>query len=383
MRIFYASGETPNGALGRSTIWRRNLYDALVSLGHDVVELRYDLERLIRAADSSQPAHRRTVERERPRADAAILRQIEAAHAEKPIDLFFSYFYSSCASPDTIRTIRQMGITTVNWYCNGSYQLDLVAEIAPAFDYCLVPEEYRLEDYRQLRATPIYCQEAANPDFYNVGRLPYRYDVVFVGACYAERPVLVRRLLDAGVRVTVFGPGWGGGPRPTVARRAIRALRSRGVASAVRPLLSRRQAASAPRALAFPPDVARGILPDDELPSTFASAKIVLGFSTVGATHNGSRRVTQLRLRDFEVPMSGGFYLVENTPELARFFEPEKEVATYGSAGELVEKCIHYLHHDLEREEIRRRGHERALRDHSWQRRLTEAFAEMGLRDSG
>ena len=34
---------------------------------------------------------------------------------------------------------------------------------------------------------------------------------------------------------------------------------------------------------------------------------------------------------------------------------------------------------DAEREAIRRAGHERCLRDHTWQRRFEAAFREMGL----
>ena len=39
-----------------------------------------------------------------------------------------------------------------------------------------------------------------------------------------------------------------------------------------------------------------------------------------------------MRLRDFEVPMSGGFYLVEAMEELADFFVPGREIETYAFA---------------------------------------------------
>ena len=96
----------------------------------------------------------------------------------------------------------------MNWYCNGSYQFDLVEEIAPAYDWSLVPEAFRLDDYRRVGANPIYCQEAANPLVYHPMPVARDLDVVFVGARYGEHPAYIRRLVDAGISVRAFGPGW-------------------------------------------------------------------------------------------------------------------------------------------------------------------------------
>ena len=101
-----------------------------------------------------------------------------------------------------------MGIPTVNWYCNASYQFDLVSEIAPAYDFCLVPEKFRLDDYRRVGANPIYCQEAANPTVYRPHDVPAEFDVTFVGQRYGNRPMYLRRLVEAGVDVRAWGPRW-------------------------------------------------------------------------------------------------------------------------------------------------------------------------------
>lgn len=376
MRIFYASGSTPNGALPASRIWRSNLYGALVDLGHDVIEFDYDLESLIAAANTADPRNARFIERHRPRASRELVEQIRRAHAQAPIDLFFSYFYSSCATPQAILDVRALGITAVNWYCNASYQLHLVEEIAPAYDACLVPERYRLDDYRKIGANPVYCQEAANPIFYRPRPLERDLDVVFVGARYGDRPHSIRRLLDAGLNVRVFGPGW----TPEPLRRRVRRLRPGAVLGKARARLRQRvpsrPAVAAPE---IPLDICGGVLADEELPVVYSRAKIVLGFSSVGNTHASGERVTQIRLRDFEGPMSGSFYMVEHMPELAEFFDIDREIVTYRDADELVEKCHYYLEHGDEREQIRLAGHQRALRDHTWQRRLTDVFHQLGL----
>jgi spore maturation protein CgeB len=84
-------------------------------------------------------------------------------------------------------------------------------------------------------------------------------------------------------------------------------------------------------------------------------------------------------LRDFEVPMSDGFYMVEYMEELEEFFEIGKEVVCYTGPEDLVKQVKYYLRHDSERERIRRAGHERCLRDHTWQKRFEMAFKQMGM----
>ena len=89
--------------------------------------------------------------------------------------------------------------------------------------------------------------------------------------------------------------------------------------------------------------------------------------------------IKQVRLRDFEVPMSGGFYFVETMLELAEFFEYDKEIVGYADKQELADKAAYYLAHAQEREQIRQAGLARAQRDHSWHKRFLDSFAQMDL----
>lgn len=133
MRIFYAAGSRPHGSLTGSSIWDRNLRSALVSMGHEVIDFDYDLAPHYRHADPSRATSARFIAKQRPVLEAALLEQLTRAKETQPIDLFFSYFYAAFARPEVIRTIADMGIVTVNWYCNASYQFDLVSELAPAY----------------------------------------------------------------------------------------------------------------------------------------------------------------------------------------------------------------------------------------------------------
>ena len=365
LRIFYASDSTPNAWFQavRSNIWRNNLLLSLRDLGHEVVEFDFNLTQTFRNLDPADPRQAAFIAVNRPRLSAELLRQLRAAHDAKPIDLFFSYFFDACIEPaalDHIRATRNplngKNIKAVNWYCNGSYQLHLVREISPHYDFCLVPEKFRLSDYVAMGARPIYCQEAANPNIYKPHDVPQDYDVTFVGQAYGERPLLIQHLFNAGHTPHVFGHSWRN-PHPRYFSKAT--------FDAIQ---------SIPEAFRHDP------LSDDELVKMYSRSRINLGFSTCGDTHlEPATRVVQVRLRDFEVPMSGGFYLVQHSDELADFFTPGKEIATFTTPDDLAEKVRYYLAHADEREAIRQAGYARARRDHTWHQRFQTAFAEMGL----
>jgi spore maturation protein CgeB len=366
MRIFHATQTTPNPwYLPQSRLWHVNLYLPLVDLGHELVTFRGDYGEFYDYLDPRTDEQHNYIRQNRPKLSEDLLRQVKAAQRQKPIDLLFAYFYSAQVEPEAIREIGRMGITTVNWYCNGSFQFHLVEEIAPAFDYCLVPEKFRLADYRRVGANPIYCQEAANPSVYKPHDLPAEYDVTFVGQRYGNRPDHIKRLIAAGVDVRVWGPRW---DEPPGTR--FQPGRTAAAGASERSALDEALLARAGPALA-----------DDELVKMYSRSRISLGFSVVAQRPPaGEPPIKQVRLRDFEAPMSGAFYLVERCDELTEFFEPGKEIVFFDDADELADKAKYYLAHDAERERIRQAGMRRARSEHTWQQRFAAAFRQMGLK---
>lgn len=354
MRIFYAAGASPNAyQVSESRLWKRNLFDSLVGLGHEVVPFSRDVTwHFTRYLDyQTCPAERAAFDAYRTELQRGLVEEIECEHRRAPLDLFFSYFWNEMCDGQTIAAVRALGITTVNWFCNASYQFELIADLAPSFDWCLVPERFRLDDYRAVGARPIYCQEAANPAVYHPHDVPLEFDVTFAGQAYGNRPATIRYLHDQGIDAQVWGPGW-----EAVARR-------------------RQEQERAER----PDPRYRGILSDDELVRLYSRSRINLGFSICGSTHKTANPIRQVRLRDFEVPMSGGFYLVERFDELGAFFREDREIVCYAGPDELCDKIRYYLAHDEQRERIRLAGLERARRDHTWRQRFAAAFKEMGL----
>jgi spore maturation protein CgeB len=362
VRIFYAADHSPNSEIPGSRLWYANLFLPLRDLGHELIPFEFDMAGFSSNLDATHEPQRSYIETHRPALEQALLAQVRKAHAEAPLDLFFSYFYAAHCRPEVIREIRALGVATMNWYCNASYQFHLVRDLAPAHDWCLVPERDRLDDYRAAGARPIYVQEAANPTVYHPVDAPRRYDLTFCGSCYGDRPDLATAVADADLDLRIFGPGWEAWAARTrvdearLASRAKRLFRAPPRRPAVGPALS-----------------------DDEMIRLYSESQVSLGFSSCGETHRTKQRILQVRLRDFEAPMCGAFYLVEYMRELADFFEEDKEMVFYRDRRELVDKARFYLANDDARTRIAQAGRRRALAEHTWQHRFRAAFREAGL----
>lgn len=386
LRIFYACHDSPNrSALPQSRVWYNNLYLPLIDLGHEVVRFDYNL-------NSPNVWQKKFIDEKRPQLDEALLHQIRDAHKEKRIDLFFSYFSNANIRPEVIDKIRSLGIVTMNWYCNASYQFDTVSEIAPAYDYCLVPEKFRLADYRRIGANPIYFQEAANPNIYKPYPLDYQYDVTFVGQKYGDRPEFVKHLLDTGIDIHVFGPNW----KPELSSRnqikdkikssekvsLYQRIKKHTPATFCQAVINRlnifKRAKKKIEPIVLPERILGRILDDKPMIQMYSKSRINLGFSSCWTEPNEDR-ILQVRLRDFEVPMSGGFYIVEYQKELEEFFEIGKEIICYENKEDIAEKVKYYLSHDQKRENIRQAGMKRARAEHTWQKRFEKVFREIGL----
>ena len=95
----------------------------------------------------------------------------------------------------------------------------------------------------------------------------------------------------------------------------------------------------------------------------FLGAKIV-----VNNLHYGE--IWGLNARAFEAAGIGAFQLISWRPGLHQLFEDGKELVSFTDMGDLVDKIDHYLGSDAERSAIAAAGKARALREHTYTRRL-------------
>lgn len=111
----------------------------------------------------------------------------------------------------------------------------------------------------------------------------------------------------------------------------------------------------------------------------YSSSVVSLAFSEVQDPLTGEIK-RHIRLRDFEAPMSGAFYLVGYQEELAEYYQLEKQIVCYTHRDDLLDKVRYYLDHEEEAERIRQAGLARARRDRTWKNRFRKLFEIIGLR---
>jgi spore maturation protein CgeB len=76
--------------------------------------------------------------------------------------------------------------------------------------------------------------------------------------------------------------------------------------------------------------------------------------------------------RTFEIAACGTLQLVDARDDLAQFYTPGKEIETFSSPEELMDKVNFYLTHENERREIALRALERTYNEHTYAHRLDE-----------
>lgn len=269
--------------------------------------------------------------------NAGLLDRARNLAAERPFDVVFSYLSGGQVATDTLNGLRSLGAPMVNLALNDKESFvgkmrgggaEGARDICRYFDLCWTSTADALEKYVVEGATPLYLPEGANPGIHKPYDEDRIYDVSFVGQRYGNRPEVISRLRNAGIQVEVFGPGWPNGP-----------------------------------------------LPIEEMVRTWSRSRVNLGFGGV----LGHKETYCLKGRDFEVPMSGGLYLTEHHDELVPFYEIGREIVTYTSFDDLLEKIRWLLLNPDQSEAIRRAGRARALREHTWEMRFERVFRLLGV----
>ncbi len=406
MRIFCAIRHANDPKQFYGGLWSANFYPALRELGHELIESQTDLlptSRFMNVADGftlqELEARARTTEQ--------ILAEVRAAHQQVPVGLFLSYFYNAHFDPSGYAELRRLGIPSVNFYCNSIHQFSHVAGIAAQADFAWHAEREARNSYLGAGAKPIWVQMGADPKVYfPVPGLARASKACFVGQRYADRDQWMAALIRAEVPVDIFGQGWGAEPgqpapvaaagseepsgylgrmHPTPGSRASyvaalqQTLRRDGWWCGLRRVGRQWQQRRERRKLAplFAPH-AKGVA--QSVANAFSSYELCLNFSNVWADGRpGSPLIPHVRLRDFEAPMCRTCYLTGHSDEITEFYEVGKEIETYSSPEEFVDKARFYLAHPDAALKLREAGYRRALSDHTWKRRFEALFTKLNL----
>ncbi|MCL5995611.1 MAG: glycosyltransferase [Chloroflexi bacterium] len=377
MRIFQAIHNATNPGVPGSLTWYRNLHEPLGELGHEVT---------LFSTEEGDLACQRKDAGLRAQFSQKLLDAFRQEHDHHSYDLFFSYLTDGMIEVDAIDEIRRLGVPTCNFSCNNAHQFYLVQNVSPHFDYNLHSEKDARAKFLTIGANPLWWPMASNPKYFKPFDVPRTIEASFVGANYALRARYVAHLLQNGVDVHAFGPGWLWATTSawrSVAKRIKYLLLTATARSAQAQYAASAQLADhdfrRSLAVSFPENVHPPVS-DEELIALYSRSHVSLGFLEVYDRHEPSRPVTQhLHLREFEAPMSGALYCTGYTDELAEMFEPDKEVLVYRNQHELLEKVRYCLAHPEQAEQVRQAGRKRALAEHTYHARFRTLFESLGL----
>lgn len=323
-----------------------------------------------------------------------LLRLARSLRAAGRLDLIFCIVYDDFLRVETAKQLHELRAPMINYHVDMAFQWYRVIRTAPYFDVMAVAQMANAEHLKPYNPNIEWMPMAANAEFYGLhttGASGYRYDVSFVGSFNPYRRALLAKCVQAGVKPAVFGRGWEK-EHPTeyrfewdwykvlhdVRHYAFPRFKAEGLQSVIGPLqrkFARRYAFGGLVGPDFRPPCS-----DEALPDIFRGSQVNLGFSDTG-WHRTDGVVfssnLQCRLRDFEVPMSGGFYLVQEAPDHSDYYKLGQEIETWSQPEELVDKTAFYLKNSHKAERIREAGKRRALESHTWRHRFDHLFQRL------
>lgn len=333
---------------------------------------------------------------QRDQLNAQLIHVAERLKCAGRLDVMFFIVYDDFLTVETAEKLRALNVPMINYHVDMAFQWYRVIRTAPYFDVLAVAQWTNAEHLKRYNDHIVWMPMAANPKHYrppagSVGE--YRQAVSFVGSFNPYRRALLNACVQQGIKPVVFGRGWQP-ETPNVYQfdwdwhkvlhdlryYACPRWRAEGLNSLTGPL--KRKWARRHRFEHFDGPEFHPPCSDEALPQIFRNSCVNLGFSDTGwhadETVVDSKNL-QCRLRDFEVPMSGGFYLVQRAPDHAEYYRLGCEIETWSEPGELVEKTLFYSRRPKEAERIREAGHARVLECHTWKHRFDRLLAEKAI----
>ena len=241
---------------------------------------------------------------------------------------------------ETVKTIKPHCGKVINWYMDPIVELEhnLDFDLISEFDLFLVKDKFIEKRLKELGINNVrFLLEAFDPEIYKPIEKDSKYesDVSLVGNIYPYRLRILKFLQDYNLKV------WG---QLVNINKADVSKFYQGRAAIL-----------------------------DEKNKIFNSAKIVLN------THTPSE-VMGTNVRLFEICGSGAFQLSDPTLHTDNIFKSGKEVVYYESVEELKKLIDYYLNNKEERNKIAKAGYGRAMKDHTYDKRLSELFDLLSIR---
>ena len=259
---------------------------------------------------------------------------------DKPDVAIFCLLWEGQFDEEIISSLRKY-TKTIIYFFDDPWRQKFVRHWIKYFDYFSTPDYYMFQQYKlEGIKNVIYSPFGFNSSIYKKLDIEKKYDVSFVGG-YSPFRNWVKHLLEKeGIRLNIFGRGWGKSGRWISQDEMI------GVFNQSKINLNLSNSSSY--------DISFLIW---SLPS-FKNIKQLLLLK---------KNKEQVKGRHFEINACSGFQFSYFIPGLNQIYEIDKEIAVYEDVRQLPGEIKFFLNNDELRNSIANRGYEHSQREHTAQ----------------
>lgn len=278
-----------------------------------------------------------------PRLQKELLSTVATA---KP-DLVFLFPYTNQFHTDTLDRLKEMTTSAV-WFGDDCFRFyDHSQHLAPHFTKVITTDHFSIARYRAIGIEPILSEWAGPaPDTWippsPIGTT-FRHKLSFVGGANEVRRWFINHLQKSGLQVACFGNGWSHG-RVSLTEMA---------------------------------DIMRNTRINLNISNSVSyDIRAVFG----GMRHFArwlisKKKAGQVKARNFEIPLLGGFQLTDYVPGMERSLVIGEEVAVYTNVDECLQQIHYFLNDDEACYRMATKAYERVRREHTYAHRF-RAIAE-------
>jgi hypothetical protein len=300
-------------------------------------------------------------------------------------DLLINSLGSDKLFPDTVTTIKQMGIRTLLICFDNLHAPFMHKAVAPYFDLVWLTSKETREMFKRWGCNIVFMPYAANPKMffprYNI-EIP---KVGFIGIPYGSRITKINKLINNQINCQIYSQSLSKNNKFEIEsskyfhllKSAINLIRfnigRKVIFGAIKSkyFYHNNRSLSKSQYLELYPSVSF-----EEMNYLYSNFAISLGITELRNTNALKRPIHKLHLRTFEIPMCGGLQCTSYTEELAEYFEDGKEIILYKSEEEFISKVRFYLKPENKtlRDNMKIMARKRAENEHTWINRFNIVF---------
>lgn len=250
---------------------------------------------------------------------------------------------------ENLQLIQTFPFPKAIWYTDDPYAIDRALKSCAFFDWVFTNESVAVPVYQRNCQASVSHLALAAPDSYYLPLKKvspmYRSQLVLVGSAFQNRMQTVMKLSPylKKFRTRLVGPGW---YRLSSSTFSIR----------------------------------KGWIEPEEVCRYYNGAHIVLNIHR--SFHDPYLKQNKRKVRAetpnnrlFEIAACASFQIMDHRRDLNKYFEPAKEIVTYGSLEELKEKIAFYLPRKQLRQKIAQQAYQRTLKEHLYEHRIQEMLS--------